>query len=81
MQIDLSKPPEGAKEVNAVQGRMLEEATQLQLRMDALTVFINGPVYPTLDEEDRKLLLPQLKAMQEYAGILSTRIMRFLNAP
>lgn len=78
--MDASKVPENAVEVTAHQASMLDESGHLQDRIHKLTEFVNGTIYPTLDQEEQKLLLAQLEAMKLYAGILATRIMRFLHA-
>jgi hypothetical protein len=58
--------------------RVVQEATELQGRLDKLTAFIGGQVFVTeLDQTDRLLLYRQHAAMTELVFVLAARIQRF----
>ncbi|MBM5575826.1 Gp49 family protein [Deefgea sp. CFH1-16] len=55
--------------------RLQLEANELKAKMDGLDAFIkNSPVYPTLSDAQRDLLVVQHCAMKEYAATLDQRI-------
>lgn len=57
--------------------RMLDEASELNTKIAALTVFINeNPIYKTLSEHDKFLLRKQLAHMYDYFYTLNERICR-----
>jgi len=58
--------------------RVVQEAIELQGRLDKLTAFIDGQVFMTeLEQADRLLLYRQHAAMTELAFLLAARIQRF----
>ncbi len=57
--------------------RVVQEALELQGRLERLTQFVNGQVFLTLDHEDRCLLLHQHGLMSELVVVLAKRIERF----
>jgi hypothetical protein len=59
------------------QQRVVGEHTELRERLAKLDVFIAGPLFRGLPEDDRTLLLEQRHHMSNYALVLSVRIQRF----
>ena len=58
--------------------RVVDEKRELDEKHSRLGEFIVGPVYLTLDEVDRSLLISQLKLMSLYSIVLGKRIARFV---
>lgn len=54
--------------------RLFIERDELADWLMKLTTFTNGPVFPTLDQEERKRLARQRTAMAHYLEILNARI-------
>ena len=46
----------------------------LSIKIEKLSVFIEGKIYPTISGSERELLYKQLRAMRQYNEILQTRI-------
>lgn len=57
--------------------RVIEELNELNLKINALNVFILSNVFKTLDHQDQILLQRQLDVMGAYRHILEQRIERF----
>lgn len=57
--------------------RVVEEKSQLDEKIKKLSDFFAGPVYPTLPNDDRILLIEQRTQMMEYSNTLMKRIARF----
>lgn len=57
--------------------RVVDEKRELDTKHSKLAEFIGGNIYPTLDEEDRNLLVSQLDMMKGYSDVLARRIARF----
>ena len=58
--------------------RMQRELAELQIKINKLTVFCGGEVFPTLAQEDQQDLHNQLAAMTLYADVLEQRLARSL---
>lgn len=54
--------------------KLAEEGTQLEIKIDKLSEFMHGDVYPTLTPTAQGLLMVQIRYMQSYASILRDRI-------
>jgi hypothetical protein len=65
------------KEFHPHQQRVIDEKAELDARIAALTAFINGDVFMTLDDMDAELLCDQALAMGVYSTVLGKRIARF----
>lgn len=59
------------------QERVVEERTQLDIKIAALLAFRTTKIWQGLDLDDKLLLSDQLEYMQAYSVILSKRIARF----
>lgn len=59
------------------QSRVIDELSELSLKINALTAFTIGNVFKSLDPVDQSLLVRQLDTMSAYRHILETRISRF----
>lgn len=57
--------------------RVVQEADELDAKLKALTAFMGGEVYTSLDSMERVLLWSQSVAMATYLGVLKQRIARF----
>lgn len=59
--------------------RVKVEEIELQQKLSKLNAFISAPTFHETvpDIEDRKLLMQQREAMEEYGAILRARIRRF----
>lgn len=57
--------------------RVVVEERELDVKLNALGVFIHGAVFATLPDEDQRLLQAQEEFMRGYLGILRQRIERF----
>ena len=58
--------------------RVIQEAAELQEKIDKLELFIkNNPVYQSLVEEEQLRLIQQFRAMQYYLTVLVERIENF----
>jgi hypothetical protein len=71
------KIPYGKKPMPPHQQRVVEEEKSLEEKIVKLTAFINGQVFATLQDEEKRLLQDQFKAMHQYHLILGLRIRRF----
>jgi hypothetical protein len=66
------------KELLPHQQRVVDEQTELEIKLKALRDFISGnPVFDTLPAEDRTLMKTQMDLMSAYSNVLSLRIARF----
>lgn len=54
--------------------RLLTEHEELARKMEALTEFMDGDVYPTLSPTEQGLLMCQARVMRQYLDILEDRI-------
>lgn len=54
--------------------RMLKEKVELDQKVAALVLFINGPKFPEVDAAEQSRLKAQAEAMQAYADILEARL-------
>ena len=60
--------------------RVIDERTELNTKLVALTQFINSSaVFRALEAVDQVLLLQQRDSMVSYLSILDLRLARFLN--
>ncbi|CDH05447.1 conserved hypothetical protein [Xenorhabdus bovienii str. oregonense] len=59
------------------QQRVMDEATELDQKIEKLSNFIGDCTYRKLEEIDQFLLDAQLSAMKMYSEILHKRIRRF----
>ena len=59
------------------QQRVVDEKTELDLKLGKLRIFLNGPLYPTLDEAERTRLIEQANHMNGYSAVLGQRIAAF----
>ncbi|BAQ22950.1 hypothetical protein AU156_gp152 [Edwardsiella phage PEi20] len=59
------------------QSRVVDEHSELSLKINALRAFTVGAVFKTLEDIDKELLLRQLDTMSAYQHILEKRIARF----
>lgn len=59
------------------QSRVIDELSELNLKINALTAFTISNVFKSLDPVDKSLLLRQLDTMSAYRHILEKRISRF----
>ena len=59
--------------------RVIAERAELHEKLDKLNEFIRSPTFNETvpDMNDRRLLLQQREAMEEYEDILAARIRRF----
>lgn len=59
------------------QSRVIDELSELNLKINALSAFTIGSVFKSLDPVDQSLLVRQLDTMSAYRHILEKRISRF----
>jgi electron transfer flavoprotein alpha/beta subunit len=59
------------------QQRVVEEAEQLDERIDKLFAFTAGPQFRQVPEDERNRMLRQLRAMGAYSAVLHERIEAF----
>ncbi len=59
------------------QQRVIDEKEQLDTKIAALGVFLDGTIFPTLDVGERIRLTRQFDIMQEYSKVLGERIAAF----
>ena len=59
------------------QSRVVDELSELNLKINALYAFTIGGIFKTLDPIDQNLLIRQLDTMSAYRHILEKRISRF----
>lgn len=64
--------------MQAYQERVIAESNDLRFKLDKLSEFIGGDVFPKLDMEDRDLLVEQRVFMNAYFETLRQRIRRFV---
>ena len=57
--------------------RVVDEKKELDEKIAALDAFLEGPVFPTLPNQDQDLLIDQVSTMDDYSDILARRIQRF----
>lgn len=60
------------------QQRVLDEKSELDIKINALRNFFSNPIYSTMSQQDQDLLQQQLLAMETYSQVLGLRIARFL---
>ena len=65
--------------MNDFRSRLLEEYSELQIRLEKLKEFILSPEFDALPEIDRKDLKAQMGHMQGYHDVLSHRTSRLCN--
>lgn len=65
------------KELLPHQQRVIEEANELEIKVEALCKFIDSEVFLKIDEEERKRLSTQLGHMSMYLKVLKERIDNF----
>lgn len=65
--------------MNDFRARMIEEYTELQMRLEKLKEFIMTDKFDALPEIERKDLKVQLGHMQGYHDVLSHRVSRQCN--
>ncbi|MDE9484355.1 crAss001_48 related protein [Xenorhabdus bovienii] len=63
------------------QQRVMDEATELDQKIEKLSNFIGDSTYRKLEEADQFLLDAQLSVMKMYSEILHQRIRRFQSPP
>lgn len=56
------------------QSRVVDEGSELNLKIQALERFRKTPAFLALDETHRRLLNRQLNCMREYSEILTQRL-------
>lgn len=54
--------------------RLLDERTELNDKIDKLTLFQTGPIFSTIDVRQQALLNVQVHAMLTYSQVLDERI-------
>jgi len=54
--------------------RLLDERTELNDKIDKLTLFQTGPIFSTIDARQQALLNVQVHAMLTYSQVLDERI-------
>ena len=59
------------------QERVIAEKHELDVKRDALNVFIGGTVFAGLDEAEKERLMRQAEAMREYSLVIGERIDAF----
>jgi inhibitor of KinA sporulation pathway (predicted exonuclease) len=59
------------------QERVVAEKELLDDKIDKLSAFIRGSIFPSLNDRNRSLLQIQLQYMQGYSSILKQRIAEF----
>lgn len=59
------------------QQRVVDELSDLEVKIQALSAFTLSDTFTTLEVDDRVTLLEQLRIMQQYAIILEKRISKF----
>lgn len=66
------------KELLPHQQRVVDEQTELEVKLKGLREFIRlNPVFDTLPSEDKTLMKTQMDLMSAYSNILGLRIARF----
>ena len=67
-----------SKELLPHQQRVVDEQTELEIKLKALREFIRlNPAFDTLPPEERVLLRAQMDVMAAYSNILGLRIAKF----
>lgn len=64
-------------EIPPHQLRVIDERTELEVRIGKLQSFVGTGTYAALTQLDQHLLLEQLTHMRAYSGLLGARIQRF----
>ena len=59
------------------QQRVIDEASELETKLTALTNFFSNPIFETLTTDERQLLTKQSWAMELYIEVLIERINNF----
>lgn len=59
------------------QQRVIDEKAELDSKLEKLIIFINGPTYTTLEQDEKVRLTRQGDVMREYSDILHERIKAF----
>jgi hypothetical protein len=63
--------------MEAYQQRVIDEKSDLDLKILKLDDFRHGSIYPTLPEEERSRLTRQYCHMKDYSDVLGERIESF----
>jgi hypothetical protein len=66
-----------AKTLEPHQERVVQEKRELDERLAKLTSFMDGPIYPTIDRDERFRIMHQRYVMREYSDVLGYRIAAF----
>ena len=61
---------------NEAKSRLITEAQETAVRLNALNRFMGEDVFPTLPRKDKNLLYSQQRVMSKYLQILGKRIER-----
>lgn len=64
--------------MQAFQQRVIDERTELDDRIERLSIFISGHLFRTLPSDERSRLRSQHSIMLMYSNILTTRIDAFI---
>ena len=59
------------------QNRVIEEKKELDIKIEALSDFLDTPIFNSLDDEEIRLLNNQSMVMMLYSDILEERIKLF----
>jgi len=59
------------------QKRVIDERSELEIKIDRLISFIAGDTFAAMPVDERVILENQLDVMKEYSEILTTRIAGF----
>lgn len=60
------------------QQRVVDEKSELDSKLQKLESFLGGPIFQSLSNEERVLLVEQSEAMKVYLDILARRIALFI---
>jgi hypothetical protein len=59
------------------QQRVVDEKKELDVKLEKLSAFIQGPIFQTLKSDEQERLTRQSKLMDQYSGVLAERIEAF----
>ena len=59
------------------QQRVVDEKKELDVKLEKLSAFIQGPIFQTLKSDEQERLTRQIKLMDQYSGVLAERIEAF----
>jgi hypothetical protein len=59
------------------QQRVVEEKTELDIKLEKLETFLNGDIFESIPEDESRRLVRQRLVMAEYSTILGERIANF----